>query len=440
MQENELIEWICGLELQPPIDMYSYNRLLTIVGDELLTYLDQTHVFESVTDADALTVLLEQVLTCVDMAKTYINGWYRYCQVLATTDVGRRKLLPPHLIAKLDLDYLQRRVKELQDAPQTAQHSVEWAQELTGLVSASEFWKIYSSTSRKSLIREKRGKVALLEGQIEGDDSAVALVSAKEEIDVEEEEKTTPSTFPGVEYANTTFGWGHCYEPVIKLIMTYRYGFGICELGRIRHSDTSIKVGASVDGIVDPTDSAAKDLAGSVTEIKCVVSREIIDNDIPEDYYHQVQVQLEVCDLVFANFIEAKIVEFANLQEAAAVVADDFEPECGLTLFISPARNIGPVHTISSPVFDKLDDALAWYDKTDLTALYGQPVHVSEVRYWRLKKWHRLIVLRNEQWWEDAQPYIAQFWNDFETLSDEMVASARAGTRKPVEQKCMLFL
>jgi hypothetical protein len=441
MQEDELIEWICGLELQPPIDIYSYNALLETVCEELLVHIDQTHVFSGMTHADEAAALLEQVLPCVDTIKAYLDGWFRYCQTLATTDAGRRKLLPPHLVAKLDLAYLQRRVKELQDAPQTVQHSVEWAEELVGLVSASELWKVRSSTSRKSLIREKRAKALSLKEAAadEADEADGDGGQGKPQGGHSVSAPVVAVGMPGVPYANNTFGWGHCYEPVIKLIMTHRHGFTICELGRIRHADPTIKVGASVDGIVDPHHPAAKDLAGSITEIKCVVSREIIDNDIDDDYYHQVQTQLEVCDLVFTNFIEAKIVEFATLA-AASATDEGFEPECGLTLFISPAPNIGPVHTVSSPVFVRLDDAVAWYKKVNLSDLYGRPIHVSEVRYWRLKKWHHLIQLRNEQWWRDTRAYVDQFWHEFETSTDAMVASARAGQRKPAEQKCLLLL
>lgn len=67
-------------------------------------------------------------------------------------------------------------------------------------------------------------------------------------------------------------------------------------------------MGASPDGINVDVNS---ERYGRMLEIKNIVNREI--NGIPKkEYWVQMQMQMEVCDLDECDFLETKFVEYEN--------------------------------------------------------------------------------------------------------------------------------
>ena len=106
----------------------------------------------------------------------------------------------------------------------------------------------------------------------------------------------------------TPMSWGQKYEPLTSIIYEEIYNTKIEEFGCIPHSTYSF-LAASPDGIV-----TGENNFGRMIEIKNVVSREI--TGIPKkDYYVQVQLQLEVCNLEECDFVETKFVEYKDYDE-----------------------------------------------------------------------------------------------------------------------------
>jgi len=78
-------------------------------------------------------------------------------------------------------------------------------------------------------------------------------------------------------------------------------------------------IGASPDGInVDPK----SDRYGRMIEIKNIVNRDITDKP-KEEYWIQMQVQMETCDLDECDFIETRFKEY----ESPEAYADDINQE-----------------------------------------------------------------------------------------------------------------
>lgn len=73
-------------------------------------------------------------------------------------------------------------------------------------------------------------------------------------------------------------------------------GAKVLEFGLLVHPQHTW-LGASPDGITTH---------GSVVEIKCPISREIVPGSVPHHYYPQLQIVMEVCDLDQAIFIQYK--------------------------------------------------------------------------------------------------------------------------------------
>ena len=78
----------------------------------------------------------------------------------------------------------------------------------------------------------------------------------------------------------------------------------VFEFGILRHPDIDY-IGASPDGISD---------MGIMLEIKCPWKRKKTET-IPDQYYYQIQGQLEVCNLEECDYLECYIVEYMNKME-----------------------------------------------------------------------------------------------------------------------------
>uniref|UniRef100_A0A6C0H538 YqaJ viral recombinase domain-containing protein n=1 Tax=viral metagenome TaxID=1070528 RepID=A0A6C0H538_9ZZZZ len=104
--------------------------------------------------------------------------------------------------------------------------------------------------------------------------------------------------------------WGTKYEAISVMIYERIYKTKIANMGCVIHSKYPF-LGASPDGINSDPKS---DLFGVLIEIKNVVSREI--TGIPKmEYWIQMQIQMECCDLDYCHFIETKFLEYSSEEE-----------------------------------------------------------------------------------------------------------------------------
>lgn len=96
--------------------------------------------------------------------------------------------------------------------------------------------------------------------------------------------------------------WGNAFEDIARNIYSnLNNNLKIFETGLINHNKYNW-LGASPDGICEN---------GELVEIKCVFgSRNIIE--IPEIYYIQTQIQLEVCNLDICNLFQCKFIEISK--------------------------------------------------------------------------------------------------------------------------------
>lgn len=98
--------------------------------------------------------------------------------------------------------------------------------------------------------------------------------------------------------------WGIRYEEVANMFYTKIMGVTVSEFGLIKHPEISF-IGASPDGISD---------MGIMLEIKCPYKRKKTE-EIPEQYYIQIQGQLEVCNLEECDYLECYIIEYNSRDE-----------------------------------------------------------------------------------------------------------------------------
>tara|TARA_Y100000389_G_scaffold197641_1_gene232641 strand:+ start:922 stop:1935 length:1014 start_codon:yes stop_codon:yes gene_type:complete len=107
-----------------------------------------------------------------------------------------------------------------------------------------------------------------------------------------------------IDFTIPALQWGVRYEEVANMFYKFKMNVEVYEFGILRHPDINY-IGASPDGISD---------MGIMLEIKCPWKR-IKTEMIPEQYYYQIQGQLEVCNLEECDYLECYIVEYMNKME-----------------------------------------------------------------------------------------------------------------------------
>ena len=258
--------------------------------------------------------------------------------------------------------------------PQTTQHSGDWYTQRCNRLTASEFAKILDGR-RGRLLREK---IANVPGDRIQSNMGIATEDGQMNACI----------------------WGHRYEPIVRDIYELESaGVGTVSdtVGRFTHA-TIPWLSASPDGLV-----TKGPLAGRLVEIKAPYSRDPDETEfVYKDYYPQMQIQMEVCDLEAVDFTEAV---FGQCYTSA--MSEHAEE-------IAAARWKGYICVVGTQ-----GDSSSWKyqytppveDLEDTTIPSDTDVSILETSVWWLKGWYPRTVLRNRIWWETvAWPAAELFW------------------------------
>ncbi len=275
-------------------------------------------------------------------------------------------------------------ISSLKGQKQTAQRTTAWYEQGKKILTASEIY---------SLFRAPRARAQMVFSKVETNyrmSQNTAVTSDK----------------------MTAFDWGIRFEPVVKQIFEHRHQCQIEELGRIMHP-TDPRVAASPDGLIT---EGPDHLLGHLIEIKAPVTREI-GQGIPDEYYAQMQTQLEVTGARACEYIEMKFNSPYNTGAATPTP----QP-------YGPPLYWGNIYLIKTMPQETEDNIFA---EGILSYVYGavnsdeQPhldptCQVVEIIPWKCMSWSHHVVPRRPDWWQSIQPAIEKFWEDVE--------GARAGT------------
>ena len=279
-------------------------------------------------------------------------------------------------------DNIAQQLIYLKSKPQPDQRTPEWYQMRHNLITASNAYKAFESQNvQNSLIYEKCQP--LKGANVDEDTKSIYMVNT-----------------------TSTLHWGQKYEPLSVIIYENMYNTKIDDFGCIQH-DVYKFLGASPDGINVKIDS---DRYGRMLEIKNVVSREI--TGIPKkEYWIQMQLQMEVCDLDECDFLETKFVEYDNAQ--------DYWNDIGVT---EKKRGIMMhFHTKTGAPFYKNipfdisgDKALSDKCIVENIELYQGPEYGYvwiKNNYWKLDFYSCVLVLRNREWFKTNIQGLQNIWD-----------------------------
>ena len=225
------------------------------------------------------------------------------------------------------------------------------------------------------------------------------------------------------------FDWGIRFEPVIKQIYEYKYGSEVKELGRIVHPDSSTRCAASPDGLVYSSKDDLK--TGRLVEIKCPVTR-VINDKIPNDYYCQMQLQMEVTGAPVCDYIEAKIVSTYSKSIDQAQYYGPYQYH-GKIYLVEAATEFGIKYEYKySPLNELSND---WQP----TILENE--NVLEIIPWYIYSWNEVEVKRDTAWFETLRILLTNFWSDVEKAKsgDYMQPeSTRKRQKTSKDDKCLI--
>lgn len=200
--------------------------------------------------------------------------------------------------------------------------------------------------------------------------------------------------------------WGVRYEPLAQMYYEDEFHTKIEEYGCLPHA-TYTFLGASPDGInVDKTNTTRY---GRLLEIKCIVNREI--TGIPKkEYWIQMQMQMECCNIDQCDFLECRFKEYENettfledSMDAENVMLSKKGQRKGIILVFQENNN--PLYEYMPLTCKTMKEFEEWQERImKKHELLTWTNHI----YWYLDQVSCVLVERNTIW----------FWQHLDTFRD----------------------
>ena len=314
-----------------------------------------------------------------------------------------------------NLKCVQQNIEYIQSVPQHQQRTPEWYKRRNEMITASSAWKVFKSDSNiNQLVYEKCSAVVATATPTESlssddNDSTNETISSHLTPASALAPAPTPSKAQYVN-VNSPLHWGQKYEEISRMLYESRNTTKVGEFGCIPHSDYPF-LGASPDGInIDPSSP----LYGRMLEIKNIVNREI--DGVPlEEYWIQMQLQMQVCKCTECDFLETRFKEYPDEEEFLKDAASDFDNEFHLTnartlkgVFSYFIKDGGTPVYYYAPLYLTRKEYDIWSE--EIIDKHTDLVWIKNI-YWYLDQYSCVLVLRNDIWFQNAIPQIEKIWN-----------------------------
>ena len=284
-----------------------------------------------------------------------------------------------------NIEKIKEQITKLKNKPQPTQRTKEWYEHRHNLITASNAYKAFENeSSRNQLIYEK---CVPLKQLVESDADAIPKI-------------------PTLVNVNTAMHWGQKYEPLSVMIYEDKYKTTVGDFGCIQHEIYRF-LGASPDGInIDQTSPRY----GRMLEIKNPVSREI-DGIPKKEYWIQMQLQMETCDLDECDFLETQFVEYEN-EEAFKNDGEFHETETGdmkgIIMYFSSKEGV-PIYKYKPLHIDCYEDFELWEQQQMAEQEVTENTWIKNI-FWKLEECSCVLVLRNKKWFQDNIGAMEELW------------------------------
>ena len=266
----------------------------------------------------------------------------------------------------INTETIQTQIQVLRNIVQPQQRTDEWYIYRHNMITASNMWKVFSTECQyNSLVYEKCKPF--------------------------EQHRRIWSA---------SMNWGNMFEPISIKIYEHKYKTHIEDFGCICHPSIPC-IGASPDGInVDPS----SERFGRMLEVKNIYNREI--NGIPkEEYWVQMQIQLETCNLELCDFLETRFIEYASDEEfytsaheykgVILYMKNDDEPEQNEFEYVYLPFELKKKEDINEYIFQQTTSSKS----------------LVRILYYYLDEMSCVVIRRNKNWFDIAKTKIVQTWD-----------------------------
>jgi len=373
-----------------------FHEILLEEIKEMFYVQMEDHILDSDYIEDDMNDLLE------DAFNIYITTFHPERSIFTKEDNEENEIIIDDKNNE-EKNIIEMKIQGLRNIPQPVQRTPEWYQFRWNLITASNAWKAFESQSTiNQLIYEKCQP--LKDFTVEPEDEEIKMVNT-----------------------NTTLHWGQKYEPLSVMLYEDIYNSKVEDFGCIQHPKYNF-IGASPDGIVIESNTGRY---GRMLEIKNIVNREI--NGIPKkEYWVQMQLQMEVCDLDECDFLETKFIEYPDYASfrtdslVAKFEGNDFNSFAttkdgnykGIIIYFHTKE--GKPHYEYMPLNIWTPDQNAHWEEEIIEKYTSEPYNYTFLKfiYWKLEKLSCVLVLRNKDWFNKNVVQLEKVWK---TIEEERV-------------------
>ena len=417
-QENEIEE--IQLKLEPHRDyiIEYFSTLIDLyIESNPLCFCDETYeecIYESTTAF--MESFISDVLNVCDINTYYIetacHDYFEEAIHMYYLHIAPKRSYDTTFIRKKpSLSQIEEKINYLRSKPQPEQRTEEWYLFRHNVITASNAWKIFHSQSTLNQIIYEKCK------------------------DIDTNKYSRVNT-------ESTLHWGQKYEPLSVMYYEDAYTCRVEDYGCIKHDEYTC-LAASPDGIVTSQDSTRY---GRMLEIKNIVNRDI--TGIPKkEYWIQMQLQMEVCNLNECDFLETRFIEYES-KEAFEEDQETNETKYK-TLDGKPKGKMLQFAKDGQPVYHYMPlsmerESYAEWEQSIWKEMEKENTEYIRTIYWKLEEISCILVLRNKYWFQSAVPEIIETWKIIEkerVEGYEHRAPKRRVKQTPlVESKCMIKL
>ena len=352
---DDLFESICIL-----IDAYIHTNIQQYIQPSF-----HAQIVKAITDTLTNTCIDFDLSTFIEKeVERGIALYYKHIAPPRSSGTSFIRLNKPCIAA------LKKKVNYLQEIPQPEQRTTAWYEFRYKHLTASNIWKAFiSDSTRNQLIYEKCQP--LITDKFSG----------------------------GCGSLDSPMHWGQKYEPLSVMLYEEMYRAKLSDFGCIPHKTLEF-LAASPDGIVTDENSLRY---GRMLEVKNIVNREI--TGIPKmEYWVQMQLQMEVCDLNECDFLETRFTEYASREDYEN---DTTAVKKGLMiLFMSGGGK--PIYEYAPLVSNHID---TWQEA--MMEKHSTLTWIKNI-YWKLDQLSCVLVLRNKAWFKAVVPQLKDIWATIE--------------------------
>ena len=372
-------------ELVPPPLVTSDDRaaLLELAGELLDYYVKSDPLMfaePSFHENVKNDVFEEMQLQVADVFKYDIDGEIEYVidqasKLYFAHIVPRRSYFNSIVVKQPNIIKMRNKINYLRNIPQPDQRTPEWYEFRHMYLTASSIWKAFSTEGNQNqLIYSK----------------CIPIDTSKY------------SRFN----LDSALHWGVKYEDLSIIWYQNQYCTKVEDFGCIPHDSLSF-LAASPDGInVDETSGRF----GRMLEVKNIVNREI--TGIPKfEYWIQMQIQMEVCNLNECDFLETRFIEYNDAdefyQDGNFNTTNDGKDKGIMLQFMKDGMPIYKYPPWKCSEEEYRDWEQATMKETEIP---GECYWLQNI-YWRLDEVSVVLVVRNKLWFENATPVLENIWN-----------------------------